>query len=75
MEMAGLSQVRIKQLDKVMSTQKSRCKEMERGGHSCLAFARARLGYLYVESEKRGDHVRYAEKGASGGKRERKMRS
>ena len=31
-------------------------------GHSCLAFARAGLGYLYVESELLGDNVHYMEK-------------
>ena len=35
-------------------------------GHSCLAFARAGLGYLYVESETKGDNERYAEKGEGG---------
>jgi len=50
LETAGPSQVGIKQSDKVMSTQKSRRKEMERGGHSCLAFARARLGYLVASA-------------------------
>ena len=35
-------------------------------GHRCLAFARAGLGYLYVESETKGDNVRYAEKGEGG---------
>ena len=31
-------------------------------GHSCLAFARAGLGYLYDEFESLGDNVRYAGK-------------
>ena len=31
-------------------------------GHSCLAFARAGLGYLYDGSESLGDNVRYAGK-------------
>jgi len=31
-------------------------------GHSCLAFARAGLGYIYGESEITGDNVRYAVK-------------
>jgi len=36
--------------------------EGERVGRSCLAFAGAGLGYLYGESETRGDSIRYAEK-------------
>ena len=35
-----------------MNTRKSDGRrDGERGGHSCLAFARAGLGYLYVESK------------------------
>ena len=37
------------------------------GGCSCLAFARAGLGYLYVKSEMKEYNLCYAEKGASGG--------
>ena len=36
--------------------------EGERVGRSCLASARAGLGYLYGESETRGDSICYAEK-------------
>jgi len=38
---------------RVVNTQRIRCKMRwrEGGGHSCLAFARAGLGYLYVESK------------------------
>ena len=35
-------------------------------GHSCLAFARAGLGYIYDKSEITGDNVHYAMKRASG---------
>ena len=40
----------------------TRTEEGERVGHSCLAFAGAGLGYLYGESETRGNSIRYAEK-------------
>jgi len=36
--------------------------EGERVGRSCLAFAGAGLGYLYSESEMKGDSICYAEK-------------
>jgi len=39
-----------------------RTEEGERVGHSCLAFAGAGLGYLYGESETKGDSICYAEK-------------
>jgi len=41
---------------------RTRTEEGERVGRSCLAFAGAGLGYLYGESETRGDSIRYAEK-------------
>jgi len=36
--------------------------EGERVGRSCLAFAGAGLGYLYGESETKGDSICYTEK-------------
>jgi len=48
----------------VVKTHRNRMwtEEGERVGCSCLAFAGAGLGYLYGESETRGDSIRYAEK-------------
>ena len=37
----------------------ARRRKGETMGHSCLAFARAGLGYIYDESEITGDNVRY----------------
>jgi len=48
---------------RVINTWKSDARQDgERGGHSCLAFARAGLGYLYVESESLGDNIHYMER-------------
>jgi len=48
---------------RVVNTWKSDARQDgERGGHSCPAFTRAGLGYLYIKSESLGDNIRYAEK-------------
>jgi len=54
-------------------SQHTQRKGWKKKGHSCLAFARAGLGYLYDKSGILRDNVHYTAKGGSGGKGERKV--
>jgi len=73
-EIADQSRLEVERSDKSREHAKADAKRRERGGgHSCLAFARAGLGYLYDESESMGYNVRYAEKRVKWERRKEKV--